>query len=146
MIIFFKLFNFFYNSPSPAETFVRKFQHLRTVIVTADIHEGLYQPAPSTLFSISKKQSARHHRYLTFSHWSGVTPYTYFCKFAGSCVFVKQLPEKLSLRPLLLEASLIPKLRLLFCRVPWGALTRSPWSSRPNYLCRITVRFPFCYA
>ena len=36
---------------------------------------------------------------LTFSHWSGVTPYTSSYEFAGSCVFVKQSPEKLSLRP-----------------------------------------------
>lgn len=37
----FNLFIFFYNSPSPAEIFKRKFQHLRTVIVTADIHGDL---------------------------------------------------------------------------------------------------------
>src|SRR6185503_11862888 len=36
---------------------------------------------------------------LTFRHWSGVTPYTSSYEFAGSCVFGKQLPEKLSLRP-----------------------------------------------
>jgi hypothetical protein len=30
---------------------------------------------------------------LTFWHWSGVTPYTSSCEFAGSCVFDKQLPE-----------------------------------------------------
>ena len=33
-------------------------------------------------------------------------------------------------------AGLIPKLRPLSCRVPWGAITRSPWSSRPGHLCR----------
>ena len=32
-------------------------------------------------------------------------------------------------------AGLIPKLRPLLCRVPWGAITRSPWSSRPGHLC-----------
>ena len=37
--------------------------------------------------------------WLTFRHWSGVTPYTSSYEFAGSCVFDKQLPEKLSLRP-----------------------------------------------
>ena len=37
-------------------------------------------------------------------------------------------------------ASLIPKLRLLFCRVPWGPLTRSSWSTRPDHLCRFAVR------
>ena len=37
-------------------------------------------------------------------------------------------------------ASLIPKLRLLFCRVPWGRLTRSPCSTRAEHLCRFAVR------
>ena len=31
-------------------------------------------------------------QYLTFRHWSGVTPYTSSCEFAGSCVFDKQSP------------------------------------------------------
>ena len=39
-------------------------------------------------------------------------------------------------RSLSQPAGLIPKLRPLFCRVPWGAITRSPWSSRPDYLYR----------
>ena len=38
--------------------------------------------------------------HLTFWHWSGVTPYTSSCEFAGSCVFGKQSPGNLSLRPL----------------------------------------------
>lgn len=37
---------------------------------------------------------------LTFSHRSGVTPYTFSYEFAGSCVFSKQSPERLSLRPI----------------------------------------------
>ena len=37
--------------------------------------------------------------WLTFRHWSGVTPYTSSYEFAGSCVFDKQLLGKLSLRP-----------------------------------------------
>ena len=37
--------------------------------------------------------------WLTFRHWSGVTPYTSSYEFAGSCVFGKQLLGKLSLRP-----------------------------------------------
>ena len=37
--------------------------------------------------------------YLTFWHWSSVTPYTSSYEFAGSCVFGKQLPGNLSLRP-----------------------------------------------
>ena len=75
------------NSPSPSETFLRKFQNLRTVIVTADIHPGLHNRA----FDLTIKHPSR----LTFGHWSGVTPYTSSCEFAGSCVFGKQLPEKL---------------------------------------------------
>ena len=65
--------------------------NLRTVIVTADIHQGLYQSA----FRIA----AKHGRYLTFWHWSGVTLYTSSYEFAGSCVFDKQLPEILLLQP-----------------------------------------------
>ena len=42
--------------------------------------------------------------WLTFRHWSGVTPYTSSYEFAGSCVFGKQLPGKLSLRPLTLAS------------------------------------------
>ena len=44
-----------------------------------------------------------HPPWLTFRHWSGVTPYTSSYEFAGSCVFGKQLPGKLSLRPLTRE-------------------------------------------
>ena len=36
---------------------------------------------------------------LTFSHRSGVTPYTSSCELAGSCVFGKQSPGRLSLQP-----------------------------------------------
>ena len=36
--------------------------------------------------------------YLTFWHWSGVTPYTSSYDFAGSYVFGKQSPGNLSLR------------------------------------------------
>ena len=42
---------------------------------------------------------------LTFSHRSGVTPYTSSCELAGSCVFGKQLPGRLSLRPRAQRAS-----------------------------------------
>jgi len=45
-------------------------------------------------------QGAKQERqYLTFWHWSGVTPYTSSYEFAGSCVFGKQLAGILSLRP-----------------------------------------------
>jgi len=36
---------------------------------------------------------------LTFSHWSGVSPYTSSYELAGTCVFGKQSPGVLSLRP-----------------------------------------------
>src|SRR3989344_6125375 len=36
---------------------------------------------------------------LTFSHRSGVAPYTSSCELAGSCVFGKQSPEILLLQP-----------------------------------------------
>src|SRR4029079_2594348 len=69
-------------------------QNLRTVIVTADIHQGLCHSPPLCLAAKRKR------RHLTFWHWSGVTPYTSTYVFAGSCVFGKQLPEILSLRPI----------------------------------------------
>ena len=78
--------------------------------------------------------------YLTFWHWSSVTPYTSSYEFAGSCVFGKQSPGRLSLRPLLLGAGLIPKVRPIFCRVPWSTLTRSSYSTRAAHLCRFAVR------
>jgi hypothetical protein len=66
-------------------------RNLRTIIVIADIHRGLYGPA------INPKTNDLPR--LTFRHWSGVTPYTSSYEFAGSCVFGKQLAENLSLRP-----------------------------------------------
>ena len=65
--------------------------NLRTVIVTADIHQGLHSPAQHI--------NTLHPPCLTFWHWSGVTPYTSSYEFAGSCVFDKQSPGILSLRP-----------------------------------------------
>ena len=63
----------------------KELRYLRIVIVTTDIHQGLYQ-SPRHLATTQR-------RYLTFWHWSSVTPYTSSYEFAGSCVFVKQLPE-----------------------------------------------------
>ena len=62
-----------------------------TIIVIADIYRGLHSPATHI--------NACDHPCLTFRHRSGVTPYTSSCEFAGSCVFVKQSPGNLSLRP-----------------------------------------------
>ena len=59
----------------------KEFRYLRTVIVTADIHQGFgseLSPIP-----------------LTFWHWSRVTPYTSSCEFAECYVFAKQSVEPL---------------------------------------------------
>ena len=82
-----------YNRPNPQThlTFVKSVSDLRTIIVIADIHRGLHSPACSI--------ATTYPPWLTFRHWSGVTPYTSSYEFAGSCVFGKQLPGKLSLRP-----------------------------------------------
>ena len=63
--------------------------NLRTIIVIADIHQGLQRTPP--------RLAAGQRHCLTFWHWSGVTPYTSSYEFAGSCVFDKQSPEKLLL-------------------------------------------------
>ena len=68
----------------------RRAANLRTIIVIADIHRGLHSPAV--------RIATDYPPWLTFRHWSGVTPYTSSYEFAGSCVFGKQLPGKLSLR------------------------------------------------
>ena len=107
-----------YNRSSPTAHFPKtvsseNVRYLRTIIVIADIDRGLYSPA--------KQITPLHPPYLTFRHWSGVTLYTSTYVFAESCVFVKQSPGNLSLRPQApcgARAGLIPKLRPLFCRVP----------------------------
>jgi hypothetical protein len=80
-----------YNRPSPSRLLEREAENLRTIIVIADIHQGLYSSA--------QHLATLDHPHLTFWHWSGVTPYTSSCEFAGSCVFDKQSPGILSLRP-----------------------------------------------
>ena len=60
----------------------KEFRYLRTVIVTADIHQGF----GSKLSPLA----------LTFWHWSRVTPYTSSCELAECYVFDKQSPEPLS--------------------------------------------------
>ena len=63
----------------------KEFRYLRTVIVTAAVHQGLR----SSLARIT----------LTFWHWAGVSPYTSSYDLAETCVFGKQLRGRLSLRP-----------------------------------------------
>ena len=84
----------------------KELRYLRTIIVIADIDEGLIRAAHNI--------ATMNRQILTFSHWSGVTPYTSSCEFAGSCVFGKQSPEILSLRP-----------RLPLAREKGQALSRS---------------------
>ena len=86
----------------------KEFRYLRTVIVTAAVHQGL--------------DSSRKALLVTFWHWAGVSPYTYSYEFAETCVFAKQSVEIFNCGQLLIRnkqlAMLIPKLRMLFCRVP----------------------------
>jgi hypothetical protein len=84
-----------YNRSSPSAHVSKKRAHyLRTIIVIADIDRGLHSPAVQI--------NPYHLPCLTFRHWSGVTFYTLTYVFAESCVFVKQSPGNLSLRPRLL--------------------------------------------
>ena len=55
----------------------KEFRYLRTVIVTAAIHQGFGHPLSGTP--------------LTSWHWAGVSPYTSSYDFAEACVFGKQL-------------------------------------------------------
>jgi hypothetical protein len=78
----------------------KEFRYLRTVIVTAAIHQGFDSSLLKALL-------------LTFWHWAGVSPYTSPFGLAETCVFGKQ-----SLGPLccgwLAPAPLLPKLRGYF--------------------------------
>ena len=56
----------------------KEFRYLRTVIVTAAVHQDLVS-----------KLAPLH---VIFWHWAGITPYTSSCELAGSCVFDKQSP------------------------------------------------------
>ncbi len=56
----------------------KEFRYLRTVIVTAAVHQGL--------------NLGREPLLLTFWHWAGISPYTSPYGFAETCVFVKQSP------------------------------------------------------
>lgn len=56
----------------------KEFRYLRTVIVTAAVHWGLYSKLALLL--------------LTFQHWAGVSPYTSSFDLAQTCVFDKQSP------------------------------------------------------
>ncbi len=55
----------------------KEFRYLRTVIVTAAVHQGLDSRLSSIL--------------VTFWHWAGISPYTSSYDLAQTCVFGKQL-------------------------------------------------------
>jgi hypothetical protein len=57
----------------------KELRYLRTVIVTAAVHQGL--------------DSKREPLLVTFWHWAGVSPYTSSCDLAETCVFDKQFLE-----------------------------------------------------
>ncbi len=90
----------------------KEFRYLRTVIVTAAIHQGFgsrLAPLP-----------------LTDWHWAGVSPYTSPFGLAGTCVFGKQSPGPFHCGPLRLPArggtatrgAPSPEVTEPFCRVP----------------------------
>ena len=66
---------------------------------------------------------------MTYQHWAGVSPYTSPCGLAEACVFDKQSPGVFSCVPPMRRESYIPKLQLLFCRVPFGGFSRTPYYS-----------------
>ncbi len=80
----------------------KEFRYLRTVIVTAAVHQGfsyqLRECQPSSL---------------TFWHWAGVSPHTSSYDLAETCVFGKQLLGSCYCN-LKNKALLLPKLRSHF--------------------------------
>ena len=62
----------------------KEFRYLRTVIVTAAVHQGF-----------SRQLCRNEPTSLTFWHWAGVSPHTSSCDFAETCVFGKQSPGSL---------------------------------------------------
>ena len=80
----------------------KEFRYLRTVIVTADIHQNLgSELAPLTLI---------------FWHWSRVTSYTSTCVLAQCCVFAKQSVGPVHCGQLI--GTPYPEVTEPFCRVP----------------------------
>ena len=77
-----------------------KYQSLKIKILEFAFGKHLHFEICILHFDLSISRSVmRSPASLTFSHRSGVTPYTSSYEFAGSCVFAKQSPEILSLRP-----------------------------------------------
>ncbi len=88
----------------------KEFRYLRTVIVTADIHQGF----GSKLSPLA----------LTFWHWSRVTPYTSSYELAECYVFDKQSPgpfhcaSQRLIRKITIGRTPSSEVTGLFCRVP----------------------------
>ncbi len=77
----------------------KEFRYLRTVRVTAAIHQDF-----TSMLWVAPNIG------LIYWHWAGVSPYTSVFTFAETCVFGKQSPRLLCCGPLA-RAPLIPKLR-----------------------------------
>ena len=97
--------------------------------ITLPLDGYSYRRRLLALHSLSFHDKSQKPARLTFQHWSGLSPYTSSYEFAGTCVFDKQSLGVHSLRPRLSGAIHIANLRMLFCRVPSGDFTRSPWHS-----------------
>ena len=80
----------------------KEFRYLRTVIVTAAVHQGF-----------SRQLCRNEPTSLTFWHWAGVSPHTSSCDFAETCVFGKQSPGSLHCGPFA-RALFLPKVQSQF--------------------------------
>ena len=131
----------FRRAPSPRQYFARYairarpklpdkvFRYLRTVIVTADIHRGLYSPAShkSAIPSV-----------FNLPAFGQASPPIHPLTSSQGAVFLinsRQSDIRCGRSTEVDTAGFIPKVHPLSCRVPWRAITRSPWSSRPGHLC-----------
>ena len=79
--------------------------------------------------------------------WLTITRTFVFCVYtcSSTCVhdlslLLNSLSPTLGIKSKVVEAGLIANLRPLFCLVPLGEITRSPYSTRADYLCRFEVR------
>ena len=78
----------------------KEFRYLRTVIVTAAVHQGFSRPLSQAS--------------LTFWHWAGVSPHTSSYDLAETCVFDKQLLGSCYCNLMINKVLLLPKLRSYF--------------------------------
>ena len=105
----------------------KEFRYLRTVIVTAAVHRGFNSKLAPLL--------------LTFQHWAGVSPYTSTFALAETCVFAKQSPGLFccGLRKDSTK-TLSRSYGRCFAEFLNEGFSRTPWSTRPEHLCRFAVR------